>query len=508
MVRIRSVDDIDTRYRMLYSFCCLILVVLCQSAFSAEEAEKQIGLSLQQSIALALESNLNIRIQRISPQIQDALITRAKGRFDPVISFGPDADWSEEPSLTPFISGADVRTSNAQGFVLGFDDPIFMGGSYGLTFNSNRSESNSTRQTVNPAYRSDLTINVTQPLLEGFGTVNNASIAIARNNKDISLLQLKAQLIDTLSQVQKTYWELVFARENLNAQQLTLKQARDLLTVNRRRREVGKATVSDVLQAQAAVASREADVIAAQDTIKDVEDRLKRITNMIQDEALWGVSILPVDLPPFETVNVDLGESVAAALQNRPEYAQATIDLENSNIAIKFAKNQRLPRLDLEGSLAFNGLDGQLDDALSQVRKIEHDSWRVGLFLRVPLGDRAAKGELKRSQLEKEQGLLALQNLEQQIITDVREAVRQLETNRKRIEATKVAEDFARQTLAAENKKYEVGLSTSLDLLQFQAILANVSRDSLRSIIDYRQSIVALYQALGVTLVQLNIEFE
>ena len=291
-------------------------------------------------------------------------------------------------------------------------------------------------------------------------------------------------------------------------QKLASKQARDLLTVNQRRKEVGKATVSDVLQAQAAVASREADVIAGQDTISDVEDRLKRITNLIQNEALWEVSITPVDLPPFETVNVDLGESIATALQSRPEYTQVKIDLENSDISIKVAKDQRLPRLDLEGSLAFNGLDGQLADALSQVGKIEHDSWRVGLFLRVPIGDRTSKGELKRSQLEKEQSLLALQNLEQRIITEVRESVRQLETDRKRIEATKVAEDFARQTLAAENKKYEVGLSTSLDLLQFQAILANASRDSLRSTIDYRQSIVALYQALGVTLVQLNIEFE
>ena len=497
------------KYRIRYTLCFWIITFLCKGAlFAQEETNEQIELTLAKAISLTLESNLNIRIQRIGPQIQDALVTRAKGHFDPVISLGPDADWSEAPSLTPFISGADVRTSNTQGLVLGLDDPIFTGGSYGLTFNSNRSESNSTRQEVNPAYRSDFAINITQPLLKGFGAVNNASIAIARNNKDISHLQLKFQLIDILSQVQNIYWELVFARENLKVQKLASKQARDLLTVNQRRKEVGKATVSDVLQAQAAVASREADVIAGQDTISDVEDILKRITNLIQNEALWEVSITPVDLPPFETVNVDLGESIATALQSRPEYTQVKIDLENSNISIKVAKDQRLPRLDLEGSLAFNGLDGQLADALSQVGKIEHDSWRVGLFLRVPIGDRTSKGELKRSQLEKEQSLLALQNLEQRIITEVRESVRQLETDRKRIEATKVAEDFARQTLAAENKKYEVGLSTSLDLLQFQAILANASRDSLRSTIDYRQSIVALYQVLGVTLVQLNIEFE
>ncbi|MBI1927966.1 TolC family protein [Candidatus Poribacteria bacterium] len=494
---------------VLSIFCLLILCLLCVPTFSdIEEAEKQMELSLQNCITLALKSNLNIRIQRISPQIQDALVTMAQGRFDPSLTFNPNVNASEEPSPTPFLSGADVRTSNTQATTLSLDDPIATGGSYGLSFNSNRSESNSRLQTLNPAYRSGLTLSATQPLLEGFGAVNKASIAIARNNKDISVLRLKAQLIQTLSEVQDTYWELVFAQENLKVQQLALKRAQDLLTINQRRKEVGKSTLSDVLQAQAAVASREADVIAAQDVVKDVEDRLKGVTNMIQDESIWNVSILPVGMPAFEAVKVDLQESLAQALQNRPEYAQAKIDLENSDISIKVAKNQRLPRLDLEGTLAFNGLGGDVNDPLSQVGKREHGTWRAGLFLHMPIGGRGTKAALKRTQLEKEQGLLALQDLEQQIITQVRGAVRQLETDSKRIDATKAAEEFARQALLAEEKKYELGLSTSHDLLQFQAELATTTRNHLRSVIDYRQSIVALYQASGVTLEELNIQLE
>jgi outer membrane protein len=493
---------------ILDSRCLLVLSVLCISLFSQAAGAQQIELSLQKCISLALESNLNIRIQRIDPQIQDALVTTAQGRFDPLLSLGPNIDFSEDPSSTPFLTGADVRTGNTQGLFLAFSDPIFTGGSYGFNFNSNRSESNSTRQELNPAYRSGFTLNVTQPLLEGFGGVNKASITIARNNKEISLLRLKAELIGTLSAVQNAYWELVFARENLTAQELVLKQARELLTVNQRRKEVGKATVSDVLQAQAAVASREADVIAAQDSVKDAEDRLKRITNMIQDQNLWEVSILPADTPSFEAVDVALQESIATALQNRPEYAQVKIDLENSDIEIKVAQNQRLPRLDLEGSLSLNGLGGKLDEPLSQVGKVQHDTWRVGMFLRVPIGGRRTAGELKRSELQKEQGLLTLQDLEQLIITQVRGAVRQLETDKKRIDATRAAEDFARQALGAEQKRYDLGLSTSHDLLQFQSNLATATRNRLRAVIDYHQSIVGLYEALGVTLERLNIVFE
>lgn len=486
-----------------YIFSLLTSSLICITLFSyAEETKSGIKITLQECISLALKSNLNIRIQRISPQIQDTLLTMAEGRFDPSATFVPNVRNSEEPGITK----ADVRNSNSQGFTLGITDPIVMGGSYGLSFNSNRSESN---QTLNPTYRSGLTFNVNQPLLEGFGIgFNKASITIAKNNKEISLLRLKAQLIKTLSEVQNAYWELVFAIENLKVQRLALKQAQELLKKNQRFKEVGKATESDILQAQSAVASRKADVIAAEDAVKDAEDKLKRVTNMIQDATKWDMPIVPLDAPSFEEMEVSLEEGLATALKNRPEYAQAKIDLENSNISIKVAKNQRLPRLDLEGSLSLNGLGNELGEPFSQVGKADYDTWSVGLFLRVPLNGRWTKAELEKSRLEKEQALLSLKDLEQQIINDVRGAVRQLETDKKRIDATKAAEEFARQALSTEERKHELGITTSYELLQFQANSATATKNRLRAVIDYRKSIVALYQALGVTLEKLNIELE
>ena len=344
---------------------------------------------------------------------------------------------------------------------------------------------------------------------KNFGiAVNKASITIAKNNKDISLLRLKAQLIKTLSEVQNAYWELVFAGENLKVQQLALKQAKDLLNKNQRLREAGKTTIIDVLQAQSAIASREADVIAAKDFLGDAEDSLKHVTNIIQDESLWDVAILPVDAPSFEKVEVTLQESIVTALKNRPEYVQAKINLENSDISIKVAKNQRLPRLDLEGSLNLNGLGDGFSEPLSQVRKADYNTLYVGFALRMPLGVLSPESELEQNQFEKAQALLSLKDLETQIIKEVRAAVRQLETDKKRIEATKAAEEFARQVLSGEEEKHELGFSTSYELLQFQANLATATQKRLRAIIDYRKSIVTLYQALGVTLEGLNIELE
>ena len=148
-----------------------------------------------------------------------------------------------------------------------------------------------------------------------------------------------------------------------------------------------------------------------------------------------------------------------------------------------------------------------MDEPLSQVGSADYRSWYVGLALRMPIGG-AAKAELQKSLLEKEQTLLVLKDLEQQIITEVRGAVRQLETDGKRVKATKVAQEFAEQVLSTEEKKHKLGLSTNYELLQFQANLATARKNHLRAVIDYRKSIVILHQTLGATLEKLNIELE
>ncbi len=483
-------------------YLCLFFLI---SFVCYAETEDQISFSLQECISITLKSNINIQLQSISPKIQDASIMMAKGGLDPSLTLSPGYTKSDEPSLA--ISGVETRSGNSQSFSVGITDPIFTGTRYSISLSSNRSESNSNPQTLNPAYRSGLAFTVTQPLLEGFGTtINRASIMIAENNKVSSVLRFKLQLIKSLSDAQSAYWELVYAIANLNAQQLALKQAQELLNINQKRRELGKASLSDVLQAQAAVASREADVIAAEDYVRSSEDSLKRITNIVQDELKWNKRIIPVDLPSYEEINVALDESIKSALSKRAEYLQAKLEIQNSDINIKVASNQKLPVLDLEGSLKLNGLGKNSGDPFSQVSKAEYPSWSTSLALRMPIGGKTGKGSLIKSKLEKEQKLLALKDLEQQIVTEVRGTVRKLDTDKKRIEATIKAEEFAKQVLETETKKYELGLSTSYDLLQFQANLATATKNRLRAVIDYRKSVISYYQSIGTTLENLGIE--
>ncbi|MGB9595344.1 MAG: TolC family protein [Candidatus Poribacteria bacterium] len=483
---------------LLFTFIGIIFIVV---PINAEDQNKQIELSLRDCISLALKSNLNIRIQSINPQIQDSILLMTKGKYEPSLKFNTNTSLSENTS--------DNQKSNAQNFGFGITDPLITGGEYGISINSSRSKGDASIQSMNPAYRSGTVFSISQPLMEGAGiSINKIPIVIANNNKEISNLRLKSQLIKNLTEVQNTYWELVFALENLKVQELALKQAQDLLNLNIKLKENDKASISDVLQAQSAVASREADVLSAKDAIKDAEDKLKRITNIIQDESQWEVSILPIDVPPFEEVIADINDSIVLALEKRPEYLQAKLDVENSDLTIKLAKNQKLPIIDLDGSLILNGLGDKFGETFSQVGKAENRSWTAGIVFRMPLGGKSDNGYLKKSQLEREQKLLTLKDQEQQVIADVRSAVRQLETGIKRIQATTKAEDFARQVLATEEKKYSLGLSTSYNLLQFQANLAAATKNRLRAVIDYHKSIANLYQSQGVTLEKLNIAFE
>lgn len=493
------------RHFLVFFVFCYLFSTLSLFNLYAQEAENEFSLSLEDCISLALKSNLSISVQRINPEIQDSLLKIAEGYFEPSISVGPTVTKSNTPS-----SSAISQNGTNFGYSLGFSDPISSGGKYGISFSGSRfKSSNTSALSPDPSYRSGLTFSITQSLLKGFGTeINKSSIYIAKNNKDISILRLKSQIIKTIADVQNIYWGLFFAQENLKVQELSLKQAEDLLIMNKRFKEEGKATISDVLQAQSAVSSREADVISAIDSVKESEEKLKRIINIMQEEDKWDWPITLIDVPSFVEVDANLQESINTAIKSRPEYILAQLDLQNSDISIKLAKNQRLPSLDLEGSLSLNGLSGESGESLSQVGKAEYDTWALGIALKMPLGAKTTKSNERKSQLEKEQKLLALKDLEQQIVLEVRSSIRQINGNKKRIEATDAAEKFAKQVLATEEKKYAVGLSTSYQLLQFQANQVLATKNHLSAVIDYQKSIVSLYQSLGITLDKLNIKLE
>ena len=477
-----------------------------------EDTRATVVLTARECLAIALESNLDISISKYEPLLSEADLMQARGEFDPLWSI----DWLEREEKTPTsaqykIFGVPVESIWEQTTVVdtSFEGKAPTGTTYSLNLGSIRTESTFTEfSPMGSEYRGTAELTLSQPLLNGFGlAVNLAQIRIARNNKNISEEQLTLTVIDTASQVLSAYWDLVFAREILVVARQSLRNARDLLEQNRLRVEVGTAAPIEVRQAEAGVKRREADVISAIAAIRDAEDRLKLLLDVHEDIALWGESIVPVDKPLMIMRSLDEALSYKAALEKRPEFVQAEKGLENSEMLVRVGKNALLPTIDVQGSYGFNALRGSFEKEAEYLAR--GDDWKFfyGVVGRIPVGNRIAKGAYVRSRYELEKAELLLQKLEQAVRLEVRTAIRQVETNRQLVETNAIATKLQEQALEDEKKRYEVGVSTSYRVLEFEEDLALARSNEVRALVDYRKALISLDRAEGTILERYNIEF-
>jgi outer membrane protein TolC len=383
-------------------------------------------------------------------------------------------------------------------------------------------------QALVPEYRSDLNLSLVQPLLKDFGIeIGKSMIKIASLNFKISQSQFKKRVIDIIYEIERLYWNLYFQLEDIEARETALKLAENLLREFRIRIDAGTLAPIEIYQAEAEVAERKQDLIVARDLAKDTEDSLKRALNFYENRRDWDLVILPADEPRGDAVKEDLIESLKEAFQYRPDYIQAKLDIESRNIMVKYTKNQLLPRLDLFGSVGTMGLGGRgnpdaldftggdpsaaerfsthWDDVADNLFSGDFYNYTIGLKIEFPLGNRFAKSQYSRAKIEALKALTYLKDIENIIITEVREAVRQVETDQEKILAARATLKFTREKLKAEEKKYDVGLSTTNDLLEFQEDLAQAMSRYARSRSDYEKSIANLSRSKGILLDEYNI---
>jgi len=480
-----------------------------KTKFTPLGTEKKLSLSIKDAIVKALENNLDIAIERFNPKIQETDITKEKSAFDPVFSMSIDKAEEITPSTARTIRfggppTVDAETNTFKGnitqkFVTGTEASLEVNNFRNAdTFNNFASE-----------YETDISLKLAQPLLRNFWVdVNKTDIYIAQNNKAISDDTFREQVIKIISDVQKTYWELVFRIEDLQAKQKSLGLAKEFLERGKIQVEAGTLAPLEIVQGEARVAAREEDVIVAEDAIRDAEDRLKRILNLSSKFDEWDISVVPVDKPSFETIDISLSESVKEALQNRPDYARIKKNLENTKIQMRFAKNQLLPKLDFVAMGGYNALEGNLGNSIDELSSTNNPFWSLGVEIEIPIGNRQARSQYTRRRLEIQQAKMDINNLELQIFEEVRNAVRQIQTDTKRVHATKVARILAQKQLEVEEKKLEVGMSTSFFVLDFQEKLSVALSNEAQAITDYNKSLAELYRILGTTLEKNNIVLE
>jgi len=496
---------------------------------AAQEAKGTLSMSLEECIVKALKDNLGVAIQVIGPQISAEGVNVAQEKYIPSLSLSYQSRKTENAAYSYLDSPGASTINRTQNYnFLTASQTLPTGGTLNLNFTGYRTTTNQRGITIDPRFGTTLSFSLNQPLLKNFGLkINRREILVAKNNLGVSEENLRNTLMTTVYNVESAYWNLVYSIENLDVRRQSLQLAKDLLEKNQRSVEVGTLAPMEVLSARAEVATREADLIQAETQIQSSEDQLKLLLNITEAEDQAYAALVPKDKPTYVAKAVALEEALAAAIANRPDLEISRIGLESGKINLSYAKNQVLPEVNLSTSYSAPGIDGtrliydlspidpdaQVIDripggfsgAIKQSFKFTYPNWNLGLTMSLPLSNIFSRAGLAQSRLDLRQAMLELESQKADVYLEVKNAVRSVEANYKRILAYTTARELAEQKLAAEEEKRRVGMSTNYMVLSYQRDLADARISELNAIISYNVSLASLERSMGTNLKTKNI---
>jgi len=473
-------------------------------------------LDLMSAYELALARNFNVQVGRYDIAVADANIRGSGGIFDPLLSAYINGDSTTSPTST-VLEGANVAESRNTRFGIGVDQLLPSGTQLAGDWTSVRGETNSTFFFLNPRWDASLRLALTQPLLNGFGTtVNRSQVIIAENLRAQSAVGFEVQIIDLLAGVEQAYWELVASRKAVGVTEQSLALAARLLEETRQRVDVGTSAPIDMVQSEATVATRQQELIYARNAAANAEDNLKGLLGFDLPHE-WEVQIETTDPYEMDPVLPDLQESIETALDKRPAILRQELEMARLDHNISVARNQALPRLDLGGSYGWSGVSGESTiedpdtgepikiregwgDAANQVFDFDYPRWTLGVTYSVPVGNHQAKEQLAASRFQRERAGAELAALKQEIIRQVRLAVRALDDGAAAIDAAVASRKLAERNLEAEETKFDNGLSTNFQVSEIQRALADAQFSEIRARVNYRKSLALYYASTGTFL--------
>lgn len=479
--------------------------------------ERQEAISLADAAVRALQNNLDISLSRHTKEsrLSDIVIEQAK--FDPTVSLNGRYFRTVDPLNRPVFGATgfqlnQITTFDQRTHAVSVDAStnLVTGGNIDVNYSPARNNVNQDLADgflFNPAWTGGLSFTVTQPLLKNAGIgVNATFIKIAQNNAVVEQHIFRDRVLTVIASVEQNYWGLVFARENVKVAQAALKAAEELLATNRIKAKGGVMSVVDVLQAEAAVASRVEQVLVAEKVIRDEEDQLRTLLNPGEAELRQTVRLAPVDAPITYLETLSLEEAIETAIEQRPEIVQAKKNIESSELNTQFARNQLLPTLSVQGTMGLSGLGSDYGGSFTRNFSGDFYNYGAGLLFSYPLGNRSAISTYNKRKLDAKSAEVTLASVRHQIILGVREAVRRAQTDFKRIETTRSARILAEKQLQTEQERLKVGLSTTRFVLEFQRDLATAQGNELRAIVDYNKSLSNLARHTATTLDRYHLE--
>jgi outer membrane protein TolC len=470
----------------------------------------RVELTLDNAVERALDRNLDLAVERLSPQTYDFSLAALDATFHPnlVSTFGLRSQTSFTRSQT---AGGDILSTDTLTGNNGVQQNLkWGGGSYAVGFNNNRQEQSDLFATRNPVLNSSLTAAISQPLLRNFRTdAVRTQLKITKINQEMSETSLRATVVRTVANVRNAYWDLVFSIQAEEVAQNSLQLATKLVEDNRARVEVGTLAPLDVTQAEAEQATRRQAVAQARATHGTAELALKRLIVNGTEDPYWTANIEPVDRPTYTTETVDVASAVRRALTSRTDLEQSKKQIQSNDVSIRSLSDAQLPALDLTASYGLAGIGGTqfvrppgaalgaapsqvipsgFSDALSVLSNGRAPTWNFLVNFSYPLGQSPAEAATARARLQQRQTIAQARQLELQVATEVTNAALLVDANRERLQAATAAKELADLRLSAEQSRFEVGLSTNFFVVQAQRDLRDSQNAELRALLDYRRA--------------------
>lgn len=474
-------------------------------------------LRLSDAVELALRQNLDIAVERLTPQAADFQIAGLRNGFRPLASSTVGLRAQVNPP-TNLLNGGQRVTNDTATYNFGVTQEVpWGGGNFSLVFNNNRLATSNTFANFNPTFTSTLTATYVQPLLRDFRIDTlRQQLQIARINRDIGEETLRATIAQTVANVRNAYWDVAFARAAVDVAQRSLELAERLVQDNQARVEVGTLAPLDVVQAEAEAANRRQTLAQVEATLATAQLTLKRLLVTGTADPLWDQEVRAVDTPQLDVPPLDVGGAVRTALERRTDLAVSRKNLDSNDVNLRFWQNQTRPAVDLQvnygaqgiggtqfirsgtggiGSTVIGTIPGGYTDALSLLGARDFPTWNAAVTMSYPIGGNNADGQYARTRVLRTQQTTRLRALELQVATEVTNAAVQVQANTRRVDASRAARALAERRLEAEQSKFDVGLSTNFFVVQAQRDLADAQNAELRALTDLQKALVTFERA-------------
>jgi outer membrane protein TolC len=493
----------------------LLLIATAASAQVAQpapraEAPEAVSLTLEDAVRRAVERNPDLAIVRLATEVEAARVGESRGAYTPVFatSFGRSSSVTPPGNLLLGERGVDVDDWFSS---TGVRQRLpWSSGTWSVSWETSRTATNNPISSFDPSLQAGFQLAYSQPLLKD-RAIDAARLqyVVAKRNQQSSDHRFREAAVQTVAAVKRAYWTLKASQANVIVQQRSLELATELARENKIRVDAGQIPPLDLVQAEAEAAQRRENLIRARTVAEDAEDALRRLIVDPADASFWQVRIVPVDEPGPAEPAPDVDAAVKNALKERHDIARAEHELENARTTVEFLTNQRLPDARIETSYRGSGLGGTqflrsggfpgvvtgtrsrgLGDALGQVFSNDYPAWSVGVTLSYPLGRGYEAASLARGKIERQQAEQRIASLRVEAAETIRRAGRQIRSTAERVDAARAGARLARQRLEAEQRRHDVGLSTTFLVTQAQRDLLEAEVNLLQTSLDHQSALV------------------